>query len=194
MPSWSTVRDDFPALHQKVNGKPLVYLDNAATAQKPQVVIDTLSHFYERDNSNVHRGLHALSMRSTDAYEGARSRVAKYLNAAAPEEIIFTRGTTESINLVAASWGGANLKPGDVILLTEMEHHSNLVPWQLVAKRTGATLRYLPVVGADAEGGLDLAKLDALLTPEVKVFAFTHVSNSLGVVNPVADLCAKARA
>jgi cysteine desulfurase/selenocysteine lyase len=188
------IRADFPALHKKVHGQPLVYLDNAATAQKPQVVIDALSHFYERDNSNVHRGLHALSMRATDAYEGARARVAEFVNAADPAEIIFTRGTTESINLVAASWGGANLNKGDVILLTEMEHHSNLVPWQLIAKKTGATLRYLPVVGADAEGGLDLAKLDALLTPEVKVFAFTHVSNSLGVVNPVADLCAKARA
>ena len=188
------IRADFPALHQTVHGKPLVYLDNAATAQKPQVVIDALSHFYERDNSNVHRGLHALSMRATDAYEGARTRVAKFVNAANPAEIIFTRGTTEAINLVAASWGGANLKKGDVILLTEMEHHSNLVPWQLIAKRTGATLRYLPVVGVDAEDGLDIAQLDALLTPEVKVFAFTHVSNSLGVVNPAADLCAKARA
>ena len=188
------IRADFPILHQSVHGKPLVYLDNAATAQKPQVVINALSRFYERDNSNVHRGLHALSMRSTDAYEGARTRVAKFINAADPAEVIFTRGTTESLNLVAASWGGANLKPGDVILLTEMEHHSNLVPWQLIAKKTGAALRYVPVVGADAEGGLDLAQLDALLTPEVKVFAFTHVSNSLGVVNPAADLCAKARA
>src|SRR5471032_2812889 len=171
MPTWSKVRDDFPALHQKVHGKPLVYLDNAATAQKPQVVIDALSHFYEHDNSNVHRGLHALSMRATDAYEGARARVAKFVNAADPAEIIFTRGTTESINLVAASWGGANLKKGDVILLTEMEHHSNLVPWQLIAQRTGAKLRYLPILGADVEGGLDLDQLDALLTPEVKVFA-----------------------
>src|SRR5687767_7480428 len=151
MPTWPKVRDDFPALHQQVHGKPLVYLDNAATAQKPQIVIDSLSHFYERDNSNVHRGLHALSMRATDAYEGARARVAKFLNAADPAEIIFTRGTTESINLVAASWGGANLKPGDVILLTEIEHHSNLVPWQLVAQRTGAKLRYLPLVGENVE-------------------------------------------
>ncbi len=192
MPSWSTVRNDFPALHQKVNGKPLVYLDNGATTHKPQVVIDALSHFYERDNSNVHRGLHALSMRATTAYEGARSRVARFINAAAPEEIIFTRGTTESINLVAASWGGANLKAGDVILLTEMEHHSNLVPWQLIAKRTGAKLRYLPVTGD--EGLLDLAQLDRLLTPEVKLFAFTQLSNTLGTINPVAELCAKARA
>src|ERR1019366_1388829 len=159
MPSWKDVRADFPILHQQVNGKPLVYLDNGATTQKPRTVIDALSHYYERDNSNVHRGLHALSMRSTDAFEGARARVAKFINAADPAEIVFTRGTTEAINLVAASWGGANLKPGDVILLTEMEHHSNLVPWQLIAARTGAKLRYLPILGANVEGGLDLSKL-----------------------------------
>src|SRR5581483_7439898 len=147
------------ALHQKVHGKPLVYLDNAATAQKPQVVIDTLSRFYEHDNANVHRGLHQLSNRATEAYEGARARVAKFIHAADPAEIIFTRGTTEAINLVASSWGGANLRRGDVILLTEMEHHSNLVPWQLVAQRTGATLRFVPVKGENAEG-LELAKLD----------------------------------
>ena len=193
-PSWATVRDDFPTLHQQVHGKPLVYLDNAATAQKPRAVIDTLARFYERDNSNVHRGLHALSMRATDAYEGARARVARFINAADPAEIVFTRGTTEAINLVAASWGGAYLKSGDVILLTEIEHHSNLVPWQLIARRTGATLRFVPVLGANAEGGLDFAALDALLTPEVKLFAFTHVSNTLGSINPAAELCAKARA
>ncbi|HUR58059.1 MAG TPA: aminotransferase class V-fold PLP-dependent enzyme, partial [Opitutaceae bacterium] len=194
MPSWSTVRNDFPALHQKVHGKPLVYLDNAATAQKPRAVLEKLAHFYERDNANVHRGLHVLSNRATEAYEGARARVAKFINAADPAEIVFTRGTTESINLVAASWGGANLKAGDVILLTEMEHHSNMVPWQLIARRTGAKLRYLPVVGANVEGGLDLAALDALLTPEVKLFAFTHISNTVGNINPAAELCAKARA
>ncbi|MGA2016891.1 MAG: cysteine desulfurase [Opitutaceae bacterium] len=192
MPSnWDRIRDEFPALHQQVNGHPLVYLDNAATTQKPRAVISALDRFYERDNSNVHRGLHALSMRATDAYEGARARVARFVNAAAPEEIIFTRGTTESINLVAASWGGANLAKGDAILLTEMEHHSNLVPWQLVAQRTGATLRFVPVTGDD--GLLDLSPLDRLLTPEVKVFAFTHVSNTLGTINPVAELCARAR-
>jgi len=190
---WTRVRDDFPTLHQTVHGKPLVYLDNAATAQKPHSVIDALARFYERDNANVHRGLHALSNRATEAFEGARARVAKFVNAADPAEIIFTRGTTESINLVAASWGGANLKAGDVVLLTEMEHHSNLVPWQLIAQRTGAKLRFVPILGADAEG-LDLAKVDALLTPEVKLFAFTHVSNTLGVINPAAELCAKARA
>jgi cysteine desulfurase / selenocysteine lyase len=188
------IRSDFPTLHQQVHGKPLVYLDNAATTQKPRIVIETLDRFYERDNANVHRGLHALSNRATEAYEGARARVAKFINATDPAEIIFTRGTTESINLVAASWGGANLKPGDVILLTEMEHHSNLVPWQLIAQRTGATIRYVPVVGTNVEGGLDAAKLETLLTPEVKIFAFTHVSNTLGTINPAAEFCAKARA
>lgn len=194
MPNWNQLRADFPTLHQQVHGKPLVYLDNAATAQKPQVVIDTLSRFYATDNSNVHRGLHALSMRATDAYEGARSRVAQFINAADPAEIVFTRGTTESINLVASSWGGANLKAGDSILLTEIEHHSNLVPWQLVAQRTGAKLKFVPVLGANAEGGLDLAAVDGLLTPDVKVFAFTHVSNTLGNIVPVAELCRQARA
>jgi len=189
--SWDRIRDEFPTLNQQVNGHPLVYLDNAATTQKPRAVMRALDRFYNRDNSNVHRGLHALSMRATDAYEGARARVARFVNAAAPEEIIFTRGTTESINLVAASWGGANLGKGDTILLTEMEHHSNLVPWQLVAQRTGATLRYVPVTGDD--GLLDLPSLDRLLTADVRVFAFTHVSNTLGTINPVAELCARAR-
>jgi cysteine desulfurase/selenocysteine lyase len=192
MPSaWDRIRDEFPILDQQVNGHPLVYLDNAATTQKPRAVLEVLGRFYTTDNSNVHRGLHALSMRATDDYEGARARVAKFINAEASEEIVFTRGTTESINLVASSWGGANLRKGDVILLTEMEHHSNIVPWQLVAQRTGATLRYLPVTGD--EGLLDLAALDGALTPEVRVFAFTHVSNTLGTINPVAELCARAR-
>jgi cysteine desulfurase/selenocysteine lyase len=191
MPIDPSVRDDFPALRQTVNGRPLAYLDNAATTQKPRSVIGALSRFYETDNANVHRGLHTLSNRATDAYEGARARVARFVGAAAPEEIVFTRGTTESINLVAASWAGAHLKPGDAILLTEMEHHSNLVPWQLVARRTGAELRFLPVTGDD--GLLDLARLDEFLTPGVRLFAFTHVSNTLGTVNPAAELCDRAR-
>jgi len=193
MPSWSTVRADFPALHQNVHGKPLVYLDNGATAQKPRTVIDALVHYYERDNSNVHRGLHALSMRATDAFEGARVKIAKFIGAADPAEIIFTRGTTESINLVARSFEN-RLRPGDVVLATEMEHHSNLVPWQQLARATGAVLKYVPVLGVDAEGGLDLAALDSLLTPQVKVFAFTHISNTLGTINPAAELCRRARA
>jgi cysteine desulfurases, SufS subfamily len=193
MPSWPNVRDDFPILHQQVRGKPLVYLDNAATAQKPRAVIEALTRYYERDNANVHRGLHALSTRATDAYEGARTRIAKFLNAADPAEIIFTRGTTESINIVARSFAGT-LKPGDVILATEMEHHSNLVPWQQLARATGATLRFVPVLGENAELGLDLAALDTLLTLQVKLFAFTHISNTLGTINPVEELCRRARA
>lgn len=188
------IRADFPILHQQVNGQPLVYLDNGATAQKPRAVIDALVRYYERDNSNVHRGLHALSMRATDAYEGARARIAQFINAADPAEIIFTRGTTESINLVARSWSHAHLKPGDVVLTTEFEHHSNLVPWQQAAKAAGATLKYVPLLGADGEGGPDLAALDTLLTPQVKLFAFTHISNTLGTINPVAEFCRRARA
>lgn len=188
------IRADFPILHQQVNGQPLVYLDNGATAQKPRAVIDALVRYYERDNSNVHRGLHALSMRATDAYEGARARIAQFINAADPAEIIFTRGTTESINLVARSWSHAHLKPGDIVLTTEFEHHSNLVPWQQAAKAAGATLKYVPLLGADGEGGPDLAALDSLLTPQVKLFAFTHISNTLGTINPVAEFCRRARA
>ncbi len=194
MPDFSNLRIDFPVLDQHVGGRPLVYLDNAATTHKPRSVIDAVARFYERDNSNVHRGLHALSMRATDGYEAARARAAKFIGAADPAEIVFTRGTTEAVNLVAQSWGGANLHKGDVILLTEMEHHSNLVPWQLIAERTGAVVRYVPVLGDDAEIGLDLDALEKLLTPQVRIFAFTHVSNTLGWINPVADLCARARA
>jgi cysteine desulfurase/selenocysteine lyase len=188
------IRADFPVLHQSVHGKPLVYLDNGATSQKPRSVVDALVRYYEGYNSNVHRGLHALSMRATDAYEGARARVAEFINAADPAEIVFTRGTTEGINVVARSWGHAHLKPGDVVLTTEIEHHSNLVPWQQAARASGATLKYVPFLGADAEGGLDLAALDQLLTPAVKVFAFTHISNTLGTINPAAELCRRARA
>ena len=188
---WAALRADFPILDQQVHGKPLVYLDNAATSQKPRSVIQSLVHYYEHDNANVHRGIHELSNRSTAAFEAARVRTAKFINAASDEEIIFTRGTTESINLVASAWGAKNLKPGDVILLTELEHHSNLVPWQMIAQRTGAKIAYVPVTGD--EGLLDLSQLDALLTPQVKLFAMVHISNSMGTVNPVADMCAQAR-
>jgi cysteine desulfurase/selenocysteine lyase len=185
---------DFPALTQQVNGKPLVYLDSGATSQKPRQVMAALGAYYAHDNANVHRGLHALSMRATEAYENARARLARFIHATDPAEIVFTRGTTESINLVASSWCSANLRPGDEILLTEMEHHSNLVPWQLAAARSGATIRYLPVLGPDAEHGLDLGRLDEFLTPRTRLFAFTHISNTLGIVNPAAELCARARA
>lgn len=183
--------EDFPILHQAVHGNPLVYLDNAATTQKPLAVLEALRHYYERDNANVHRGIHELSNRATAAFEAARQRAARFINAADPSEVIFTRGTTESINLVAGAWG-ASLKPGDQIVLTEMEHHSNIVPWQLAARRTGAELRYLPINGD--EGLLDLSRLDECLGGKVKLLALTHVSNSLGTVNPVAEICARARA
>lgn len=188
---WKAIREDFPILHEKAHGQPLIYFDNAATSQKPKTVLDALRRYYEHNNANVHRGLHELSSRATEAYEGSRRRVADYLGAASPDEIVFTRGTTESINLVAQAWGGKFLREGDVILLTEMEHHSNLVPWQLLAERTGVRLRFVPV---HDDGTLALEQLSSLLTREVKLFAFTHVSNSLGTINPGAHLCEKARA
>ena len=187
---WTAIRNDFPILRQDVRGHPLIYFDNAATSQKPYQVIEALVGYYERDNANVHRGLHELSGRATDAYEESRRKIARYLGAT-DQEIIFTRGTTEGINLVAQSWGRANLKAGDVILVTEMEHHSNLVPWQLLAAQTGATLKHVPVTD---EGELDFEQLDSLLTEEVKIFSFVHVSNSLGTINPAKELIAKAHA
>lgn len=188
---WAAIRGDFPILTQQIHGRPLVYLDNAATSQKPRQVVDALVHYYNSDNSNVHRGIHELSNRATAGYEGARKRAARFLNARSSKEIIFVRGTTEAINLVAHSWGSANLKAGDKILLTEMEHHSNIVPWQMLAQRTGAQLAYIPV--KNDEGELDLEQLDQLLTPEVKIFSMVHISNTLGTINPVKELCARAR-
>ena len=188
---WKAIREDFPILREQAHGHPLIYFDNAATSQKPRHVLDALRHYYEHENANVHRGLHELSSRATEAYEKSRKRVASYVGAATADEIVFTRGTTESINLVAQAWGGKFLRTGDAILLTEMEHHSNLVPWQLLAERTGARLRFVPVRD---DGTLALDQLPSLLTPEVKLFAFTHISNSLGTINPVAELCAKAQA
>ncbi len=188
---WNALREDFPILREQSHGHPLIYFDSAATSQKPRAVIDALRHYYEHENANVHRGLHLLSSRATEAYEKSRHRVAEYIGAATADEIIFTRGTTESINLVAQAWGGKSVREGDVILLTEMEHHSNLVPWQLLAERTGARLRFVPVLD---DGTLDLDQLPSLLTPDVRLFAFTHISNSLGTINPVAELCAQAHA
>jgi len=188
---WKALREDFPILREQAHGHPLIYFDSAATSQKPRAVIEALRTYYEHENANVHRGLHTLSSRATEAYENARRRVAEYIGAASPDEIIFTRGTTESINLLAQAWAGKFVREGDVILLTEMEHHSNLVPWQLLAERTGARLRFVPVCD---DGTLDLEQSTALLTPEIKLFAFTHISNSLGTINPVAQLCEKAHA
>src|SRR5438128_10502981 len=188
---WNAIREDFPILRERAHAHPLIYFDSAATSQKPRAVIDALRNFYEHETANVHRGLHTLGSRATEAYEKSRRRVAEYIGAASADEILFTRGTTESINLVAQAWGGKFIREGDVILLTEMEHHSNLVPWQLLAERTGAQLRFVPVRD---DGTLGLDQLSSLLTPEVKLFAFTHISNSLGTINPVAELCEKAHA
>jgi len=189
--NWSALRADFPILYQKVHGQPLIYFDNAATTQKPRAVLDALRHYYEHDNANVHRGIHELSNRATAAFEAARARAAQFINARSADEIIFTRGTTEGINLVAQAWGSKHLKAGDRILLTEMEHHSNIVPWQLLAERTGAELVFLPITGDI--GLLDLGRLDECLGNKVKLLALTHISNSLGTINPVVDLCARAR-
>ena len=188
---WSALRKDFPILDQQVNGQPLVYFDNAATSQKPRQVISALVNYYERDNANVHRGIHELSMRATNAFEAARERAARFINARSADEIIWTRGTTEAINLVATAWGNKFIKAGDVILLTEMEHHSNIVPWQLLAQRTGAELRFLPITGDI--GLLDLTRLGDFLTEKVKLLSMVHISNSLGTINPVIELCAQAR-
>ncbi len=185
------IRADFPILHQEVNGHPLVYLDNAASTQKPRAVIEALAGYYEMDNANVHRGVHTLSVRATDAFDLARSRVAAFFGIADPAELIWTRGTTEAINLVAWSWGLANLRAGDEVLLSVMEHHSNLVPWQMVAQRTGAKLRFLDI---DDQQRLDLSKLDELLTERTKLVSIVHISNALGTINPVREIAARAKA
>lgn len=187
----AAIRADFPALHQEVNGKPLIYFDNGATTHKPQAVIDALQHFYSTDNSNVHRGAHTLSDRATIKFEEARVVAQKFLNAAKPEEIVWTRGTTEGINLVAATWGQANIKAGDRILVSAMEHHSNIVPWQILAEKKGAEVVPIPVSDA---GELDLEAFKQLLDERVKLVAIVHVSNALGTINPVAEIIQLAHA
>jgi len=184
------VRAQFPILERRVNGEPLVYLDNGATSQKPLAVIEAMDRYYREHNANVHRGVHRLSEEATDLYEGARAKVAAFLNAASPREVVFTRNVTAGLNLVAQSWGAANLRPGDRVLLTEMEHHANVVPWYLIAERTGAELEFTPI---DGEGRLDRAALSEALGRGPKVFAFSHVSNVLGTRNPAAELVAEAR-
>lgn len=179
------LRRDFPILDQQVHGKPLVYLDNAATTQKPQAVIDALVHYYQHDNANVHRGVHELSQRATNDYENARTTVQKFLGAAEPEEIIYTRGTTESINLVTASWGRANVGAGDEILISAMEHHSNIVPWQMLCEEKGATLKVVPI---NDDGEFLFDEYRKLLSSRTKIVAVNHVSNALGTINPVADI------
>jgi cysteine desulfurase/selenocysteine lyase len=185
------VRADFPILQQEVRGRPLVYLDSAASAQKPQAVIDAISHFYTHDNANVHRGVHFLSERSTSAFEGAREKVARFLHAKDAKEIVFVRGTTEAINLVVQTFGRKNVGPGDEVLITAIEHHANIVPWQMLCEQQGAKLKYIPV---DPHGDLVLDGLDELLTPRTRILALTHVSNALGTVTPVKELIRRAHA
>ena len=184
-------RHHFPLLRQRVNGKPLVYFDNAATSQKPQVVIDTLMRYYEEENSNIHRGVHYLSERATQAYEAARVKVQHFLNAAHHREIIFVRGTTEGINLVSSTYGPMKVGPGDEILISTMEHHSNIVPWQILCQKTGGLLRIIPINDA---GEIILGEYEKLLTPRTKIVALTHVSNALGTINPVRKMIDLAHA
>jgi cysteine desulfurase/selenocysteine lyase len=183
------VRAEFPILAARVHGRPLVYLDNAATTQKPQAVIDSLTRYYSAENANIHRGVHYLSQLATDAYEGARGKVARFLNAASPREIVFVRGTTEGINLVAQSFARLVVRPGDEILITGMEHHANIVPWQLLGEQTGAVLRVVPLTDA---GELDLAAFERLLGERTRLVSVVHLSNALGTVNPVRRIIAAA--
>ena len=185
------VRKDFPVLHQLVNGKPLVYLDNGATSQKPQCVIDALVRYYTTDNANVHRGVHTLSQRATDDYENARSKIRSFLNAASDQEIIYTRGTTESINLVAQTFGKQNIGPGDEIIVSNMEHHSNIVPWQILCEEKGSKLRVVPI---DDSGELLVDEFEAMLGPRTKLVSITHVSNALGTIVPVDRIVELAHA
>lgn len=188
---FAALRKEFPILERKVYGKPLVYLDNTATTQKPLVVLQAIEDYYRLTNANIHRGVYRMAEEATEAYEHVRHKVARFLNARSDREIVFTRGTTESINLVAYSWGRRNVGPGDVIVLTELEHHSNIVPWQLLAEEKGALIRWIPV---DDDGRLDLRGLDALLQGPVKLVAVSQLSNALGTINPVADIAKRAHA
>jgi cysteine desulfurase/selenocysteine lyase len=187
--SISGCRHQFPLLHERVNGKQLVYLDNAATSQKPQVVIDTIMRYYQSENSNIHRGVHYLSEKATQAYEKARVKVQNFLNAAYREEIVFVRGTTEGINLVAQSYGRNNVKEGDEVLISAMEHHSNIVPWQILCGEKKATLHIIPM---NDKGELLLDEYEKLLTPRTRIVAITHVSNALGTINPIKEMIASA--
>ncbi len=185
------IREDFPLLKQEMHGKPLVYLDSAATSQKPQRVIDALIRYYQRYNANVHRGIYQIAEEATMRYEDARAKVARFIHASRPEEVIFTRSTTEAINLVSHAWGRANIGAGDEIILTEMEHHSNLVPWQLLAAEKGAKLKFIPF---DGQGRLQLDVYERLLTERTKLVGITHQSNVLGTINPIAEIANRAHA
>jgi cysteine desulfurase / selenocysteine lyase len=184
------IRQDFPVLHQEVHGRPLAYLDNAASAQRPVQVIEAMAEYYRRDHANVHRGVHLLSQRATEAFEGAREKLRRFINARSTKEVIFTRGTTEAINLVAQSWGRANVGPGDEIVITHLEHHANIVPWQMLCEQTGAALRVIPMTPS---GEIDLEAARVLIGPRTRLVAFGHVSNALGTIHPVAELIALAR-
>jgi cysteine desulfurase/selenocysteine lyase len=185
------IRTDFPILHQEVNGHPLVYLDNAATTQKPRQVIDALVRYYETNNANIHRGIHTLAQRATEEYEGTRAKVARFIGARDPRDIVFTRNATEAINLVAHAWGDHFVGEGDEIVITIMEHHSNIVPWQLLAQRKGARVRF---VGLTPDGHLDIDALRALIGPRTKLVSVVHMSNVLGTINPVSDIADMAHA
>jgi len=185
----AAIREQFPILHQEINGHPLVYLDNAATSQKPLAVIEAIERYYKWANSNVHRGVHTLGSRATDAYEGAREKVAKFLNAKSASEIVFTRGTTTALNLVASAYARSVLREGDEIVLTPMEHHSNLIPWQQAAKACGATLKYIPL---QADGSISLEDVEKTVTNRTKIVTTAHVSNVLGVTNPIKEIAAIA--
>jgi cysteine desulfurase/selenocysteine lyase len=188
---FAALRADFPIFERKVHGKPLIYLDSAATSQKPRAVLEAVDTYYRTCNANIHRGVYQIAEEATARYEEARGRIASLINARSAKEVVFTRGTTESVNLVAYAWGRQHVGPGDVVLLTEMEHHSNLVPWQILARERGATLRFIPI---DDRGELDLSGLDALLAGPVKLVGVVHMSNVLGTVNPVAELARRAHA
>jgi len=185
------IRADFPILAEKIRNKPLVYLDNAATCQKPQAVIDSIVHLYSHDYANVHRGVHTLSVRSTDKFEGARTKVKEFINAASEKEIIFVRGATEAINLVAQTYGKANIKVGDEILITAMEHHSNIVPWQMLCQQTGALLRVAPI---NLQGELIYDEFEKLISDKTRLISVVHMSNALGTINPVKKIIAAAHA
>ena len=179
------VRADFPILDQEVNGNPLIYLDNAATSQKPLAVLNSLLNYYQKDNANVHRGAHTLSTRATEAYEGARDKVAQFINARSRQEIVYTRNATEAINLVAYSWGLNFLKEGDEIITSVMEHHSNLVPWRMIAEKTGAIIKYVEL---DENEGFNLAQFKTLLSEKTKLVTVVHISNTLGCINPIKEI------
>ena len=191
LPDVEAIRADFPVLAQTVHGHPLAYLDNAASSQRPHQVIDAVRRYYERDHANVHRGVHVLSQRATDAYEGAREKVRRFLNAGSVREIVFVRGTTEAINLVAQSWGRANVREGDEILISHLEHHANIVPWQMLCEQTGAVLKVIPI---DTRGQVDFAAFEQMLNERTRLLAIAHVSNALGTVVPVERFIAAAKA